>query len=216
MGFLERMRTMMKAQANAFVDAKSDPAKQLAQFISQIEDGMKQVTADLLTYKAHEKLLGDRVKSLDEQIVQWEKRAEGAVTAGDDALARQALVEKHRLETERTTVQAERAEQGQIAADMLKARRELVQQLTSLKLRQGTIAQGLAAARGKTSPLATQGGAFEAFDRVGDKLEDKAALDEVDLELDGAKEVQEASMDRRLKEGKAELELAALKEKMKK
>jgi phage shock protein A len=189
-----------------------DPTKEISLLIVQIEEGMKKVTADLVSYKASEKQMTAQHDALVAEGKNWEKRAMEAVRAGDDELAKKALAEFARVKTELGSLIRDRNEQAKIAADMLRSRRELSHKLESLKLRQGSIARNLELARtGGSGVVSTETEAFARFQRVEDRLEDDAAYAEVDaMDFDQ----KEAETSRRTKELGAEVELAALKAKM--
>jgi phage shock protein A len=190
-----------------------DPAKEIALLIQKVEAGMKSCTQELIQYKANEKQLGQRQQELAEKAQTWEKKAMDAVRAGDDELAKQALKEKGWAETELRSVRAERDEQARIAADMLRSRRRLVQQLESLKIRQGTIAQQINLGRGE-SPFDKSKGQFEKFETAENRVEDQAALIEVDAMDLSDEEMGRARLREQTKLLEAEGALADLKKKM--
>ena len=191
----------------------NDPAKEIALLISKVEEGMKSCTQELITYKANEKLLGQRQQELADKIQSWEKKAMDAVRAGDDELAKEALKEKGWAETEIRSVRAERNEQARIAADMLRSRRRLVQQLESLKIRQGTLAQNIALGRGE-STFDKSKGQFEKFEQAENKIEDQAALIEVDAMDLSDEQMKLAKLREQTRLIEAEGALAELKKKM--
>lgn len=191
----------------------TDPAKEVALLIAKVEEGMKSCTQELIQYKANEKQLAIRQRDLAEKVQDWEKKAMEAVRAGDDELAKKALKEKAWAESELRSVYAERNEQARIAAEMLRSRRQLVQQLESLKIRQGTIAQKIALGRGE-SPFDASKGQLEKFEAAENKMEDEAALIEVDAMDLGEQEVARAKLTQQTKLLEAEGALAELKKKM--
>jgi phage shock protein A len=216
MGILDRIKNTIRSTANAMVDKSTDPEKRVAQLIDDVEQGMKAATAELLQFKALEKQLTQRQKELIERHGEWEKRAMDAVRAGDDELAKQALAEQARTKRELAEVVAERNEQARIAAEMLQSRRQLKLQLDSLKVRQGTIAAKLAAGKGE-SALSTKSDAFERFERAENRLEDEAALKELDeLDMGGDQAIAEQRLREQTKQLQADALLAQLKEKMEK
>ncbi len=191
----------------------SDPGKEVALLIAKVEEGMKSCTRELVQYKANEKQLAQKHKELVDKAREWEKRAMDAVRAGDDELAKEALKEKGWAETELRSVRAERDEQARIAAEMLRSRRRLVQQLESLKLRQGTIAQKLALGRSE-SPFDASKAQLEKFEEAENRVEDKAALIEVDAMDLGDEQMNLARLREQTKLIEAEGALAELKKKM--
>jgi phage shock protein A len=190
-----------------------DPAKEVALLIAKVEAGMKSCTQELIQYKANEKQLEIRQRDLAARIEDWEKKAMDAVRAGDDELAKKALKEKAWAESEHRNVRAEREEQARIAGDMLRSRRRLVQQLETLKARQGTIAQQIAQGRGE-SPFDVSKTQFEKFEQAENRVEDQAALIEVDAMDMSDEQMNLARLREQTKLIEAEGALADLKKKM--
>lgn len=219
MGILQRLKDAVRASANALIDKAADPARKVDLLIGELEEQFKVATRELITYKATEKRLAAEAAALWARADEWQKRAEAAVLAGDDALAKEALVEKGRIVARRAQVERERAEQAEYAAALLRGRREVQNALTSLQLRKGTVAQNVAAARvGGDTVLETKGPAWDALARAEESIGQDAALAEVEaLVADPLAEgdaAVEARLRERLKETRAEEALAELKKKM--
>lgn len=219
MGVLSRIHEVLRTNLSSLIDRATDPAKQVELLIADIEEQKKAATAELIAFKATEKRLAQESAALAAKAADWQKRAEAAVLAGDDALAKEALVEKQRVLVQRAEVERDRGEQARYAAELLRGRRELEQALTSLKLRKGTLAQNLAAARaGGQTALSPSGPAFDALARAEEVIESDAALAEVDAMLgDPLAEgdaVVEAKLREQMKRAQADDALAELKKKM--
>jgi phage shock protein A len=220
MGLIGRISAVLSQKVNAALDASRDPAAQVDALIRDCQEHMKSATTELLGYKASEKRLGQKSTELAAEALSWRQRAEAAVLAGDDELARRALVEEQRVSAEHAEVEKERRELGAYAAELLRGRRGLVQRLAELELRKGTIAQNLATARaGGRSILSSEGGAWDALDRATARIDDDAALAEVDAMLGDPLAEGDALVEARLRESmkaaQAEAALAELKQKMK-
>lgn len=156
----------------------------LAGTIAEIEDARRAATGELIAFKAGEKVMAARASELAAEVTEWQGRAEEAVRAGDDGLAREALARRRWAIAELAQVQADREEQARIAADMLRSRRELDAKLAQLKLRADTVAVGLAAAQGET-PFATEGGAWDRFAEAERRIEEDAIVGELsEAEID--------------------------------
>src|SRR5215208_190393 len=104
MGLLGRISDVLKVKLNTVLDAARDPAAQVEALIQECKQHMKSATDELLSYKATEKRLGQRSGELAAQALSWRQRAETAVLAGDDALAREALLEERRVSEEHAQV----------------------------------------------------------------------------------------------------------------
>ena len=218
MGLVGRISDVLKQKVNAAIDAARDPAMQVEALIDECRQHMKSATEELLSYKASEKLLGQRSGELAAQAMTWRQRAETAVLAGDDPLAREALLEERRISDEHSQVERERREMASYAAELLRGRRALQQRLTELELRKGTIAQNLAAGRPGGSELAAEGSAWDAMDRAAARIDDDAALAEVEAMLGDplgeGDAIVEAKLRETMKAAQAEQALAELKQRM--
>jgi phage shock protein A len=219
MGILGRITDVLKQKASSVLDAAQDPAAKVETLLRECQEHMKTATTELVGYKANEKRLGQRSIELAASALSWRQRAEAAVLAGDDALARQALVEEQRVSAEHARVERERREMGAYAAELLKARRELAQRLQDLELRRGTITQNLVAAKaGGSSVLSASGDAWDRLANAEARIDDQAALAEVDAmlgdPLDEGDALVEARLRESMKQAQADDALAALKKKM--
>jgi|RhiMethySRZTD1v2_1073278.scaffolds.fasta_scaffold75478_2 phage shock protein A len=182
--------------------------------IDAIESSRREATRELIAFKAGEKLMAERARELEEEAATWQARAEQAVLAGDDDLAREALQRRGWAIAELAQLQEDRQEQASYAAALLRGRRELDAKLAQLKLRQGTVAAGLAAARG-ANPLAAEGPEWDRLAEAERRIEDEEAEGELgQAEIDQAELAQHEI--RELAKGiAADAALAELKRKMK-
>lgn len=94
MGLFRRISDIISANLNDFTDQFEDPEQMLKQAIREMEQTIDDVTQQLAKAMAQEKLLARELERNRQQVGQWDTRAQSAVEAGDDGLARQALVRK--------------------------------------------------------------------------------------------------------------------------
>jgi len=193
----------------------SDTSRELERLILELKERSKEATQELVRYKANEKQLADQCAGHQRRGEEWEKKAMAAVQAGDDALAKRALIERDRERTEAQKIERDRQEMGHYAAGLLKARREFDRKLAGLELKKGTLAAQLAAARtgGEGDPLRS-GKTFEELARLEGKLDDQAALDELDEMVLKDQGIDEVRLREQMKRAAVEDDLRALKEKM--
>jgi phage shock protein A len=152
----------------------------VAATIAEIEEARRAATAELIGYRAGEKIMTARAEELAAEAAEWQQRAEAAVRAGDDGLAREALVRRGWVIAELGQLRADREEQARMAARLLRSRRELDAKLASLKLRAGTVEAGIAAARsGGASPLATEGGVWDRLEEAERRIEEESIAAEL-------------------------------------
>ena len=221
MGIFGRMKRAVKSKANAAIDKAIDPAKEIDMAILELEEQQKQAIKDLISYKASAKAMEKDMAALEEKAKLWEQRAMVAVKKGDDELARQCLKERKQALTDLAKVKADRDEAAGYAIELNRSRKRVDTQLQVLKLKKGTMATQIAAARSGT------GNAFgfsnEVFERM-DKAEEKIDSEAIQAEVDAAMEGEElgTSLDAKLLAagadplagGSADDELARLKAKV--
>ena len=192
----------------------SDTASEIERLILELEERAKEATQELVRYKANEKQLAAQAVAHETRAAEWEKKAMTAVQAGDDDLAKKALVERDRERLEAQKVNRDRQEMAHYAGGLLKARRDFQRKLAGLQLKKGTLAAQLAVARsGGEDPL-RGGKAFEELARLEDKMEDQAALAELDELILKEQGVDELRLKEQMKRAAVEDDLKALKDKM--
>jgi phage shock protein A len=190
MGIFDRMGKVISSNVNALLDKAEDPKKSLELIVEEMKDQIRAARKELVDAVAAEKMLRKKVDDLDAESEKWEKRAELALKADDEKLAREALVQKKRVVGERDRAEAMRAEQRAAVLSMkselerMEAKQEELNAKTNTlaaQIRQskaGSGAEGLGAKPG--------GGAFAEFRRMEEQVEDQAAQASASRELDEA------------------------------
>lgn len=184
MGILGRLSTLIKSNLNEAIDSMQDPGKEIDQMVRDMEDYARQARAEVGRCIADERLLEKRLQTMDGEIGDWQKRAETAVQAGDDGLAKEALARKTEKETERGEVGKALQAQGVYGDQLTTALKALEARLQEVKLRQGTLRAKARSTRdgGALSPKTS---AFGEFDRMASKIDAVEAEAGLDAELSG-------------------------------
>jgi phage shock protein A len=193
-----------------------DPAKEIDQMVRDMEESARQARTEVAQCFAEEKRMQKRATDLENEAVEWGKRAEMAVRAGDDALAKEALRRKAEKEAERAETQKAVQEQGVYADQLTQALKALDARLADIKLRQGTL-RAKARANRKGSPLSPKTSAFDDFDRMAGRIDTVEAEAGLDEQL-GGRSAESAAAERKLNELAAQSSvddaLAELKKKL--
>jgi phage shock protein A len=199
MGILGRLSTLIKSNVNDLIDGMQDPAKEIDQMVRDMEESARQARTEVAQCLAEEKRLGKRIEGLDAEIASWHQRAETAVRAGDDTLAREALKRKGEKEAERAEAQKTLQDQGVYVDQLAAGLKALDARLKDVKLRQGTLREKARANKrggglgsGKTS-------AFDDFDRMSNKIEAVEAEASLGDEL-GGRSAESMAAERKLNE----------------
>jgi len=198
MGIFSRIKTGISSKANAVIDKAIDPAKELEMAILELEDGRKKALAELVSYKVTAKQLDADMEKHKAKAVEWERRAMLAIKAGDDDAAKQALREKKAAESEAVKIERDKHEAASYAIQLNKSRKDFETKLQLLKMRKGTLATQLAAAR---SPGGDAFGhdtsVWDRFAAAEDRIDSEAIASEVDAAMRG-EEVEAQAFDAKL------------------
>ena len=221
MGLFQRLGTLIKSNINDLISKAEDPEKMLSQVLvdmkNQLVEAKKQVAVAIGDEKRLKKQWDDQVQ----QAKEWERKAMMAVHAGDDALAKEALVRQK--EHEDLTTQFEQQWHLQKdAVDKLKDQlRNLNGKIEEAKRKKNILVARAKRAEAQKTIQATMAGlsdtsAFETFDRMAEKVEQAEAEAEAGVELAG--EMTGDTLQSRFKQlentGGADMALQELKAKM--
>jgi phage shock protein A len=203
MGIFDRMGKVISSNINSLLDKAEDPRKSLDLTIDEMASSLKQAKKEIVEALGVQKRLSKKVEELDHEVEKWEKRAELALKAADEALAREALKQKKRVIGERDRAEAMRAEQRGVVMTMKRELERMEHKHQELKSRKGTIATEMRRAKqGAGDPLSTSGGpgggAFDDFRRMEAKIDQQRSEADAYSELDAA-----------LQDGLSETELEA-------
>ena len=137
MGTFSRLRYVIAANVNALLEKAEDPEKLLRALIREMEDAgddARQAVAELLAEQAH---LDRVIERMEGEIAEWQERAEKAVSAERDDLARTALKARAELEEGLQAARDDRQQLGervgQLETDMNTLKTKLAEAKQKLK-----------------------------------------------------------------------------------
>ena len=186
MGIFSRIKGGISSKANAALDKAIDPAKELDMAILELEEGRKKALAELVTYKATAKMLDADVERHKAKAAEWEKRAMTAIKVGDDESAKVALREKKAAEIEVAKITNDKHEAASYAIQLNRSRKEFETKLAVLKMRKGTLATQLTAARAANGDVfGNDQGVWDKFKQAEDRIDSEAIETEVDAAMRG-------------------------------
>ncbi|MEE9156472.1 MAG: PspA/IM30 family protein [Gemmatimonadota bacterium] len=222
MGILSRLSTMIRSNLNDLIARAENPEKMLNQIIEDMRGQLAQAKQEVAVAIADERKLRRQVTDERDQNADWERRAKLALREGRDDLARQALLRSQEHEAHGHALE----EQWRAHASETEQLKDTLRQLSN-KIEEAKRKRNILIARQKRAQAQhriheTMAGlsdrsAFEAFDRMAERIEDtemKAlAAAEVDEELGGDSLEQEFA---RLEGGDIDIDrrLSSLKEEM--
>jgi phage shock protein A len=199
MGIFSRIKTGIASRANAAIDKSIDPAKELEIAIVELEDGRKKALAELVSYKTTVKQLDNDIEKYRAKATEWERRAMLAIKAGDDEAAKLALREKKAAELEVTKIEHDKHEAASYAIQLNKSRKEFDTKLQMLKMRKGTMATQIAAARAPGGDaFGNDSSVWDRFAAAEDRIDSEAIATEVDAAMRGEEAAAAQAFDAKL------------------
>ena len=188
MGFFGRLAQLIKSNLNDLISKSEDPEKMLNQVI--IDMGQQLVLAKKAVARAiaDEKRLQKQFQNEASVAAEWEKKAMMAIRAGDDALAKEALMRKK--EHDGLAAQfKDQWEKQKAATDKLKiALRALNHKIEEAKRKKNVLIARKRRAVAMKQIQETMSGlsdtsAFDTFDRMSQKIDQMEAEAEATSEL---------------------------------
>lgn len=219
MGILDRITRLVSSNVNAAIDKMSDPGKQIDQLVIEMEEQLRAARKEVQTALAQEKRQRQRCEALAKSSREWEERAERAVRAGDDNLAKEALARKAQIDGEGQEATNGLVEAQSYAERLTASLKQLEQRIVEVKLRKETLKAKARASKG-VNTLGSS--ALDQFDRLHAKVDAVDAEAELDEELaklrhEDAKSIEvERKLEEMSKSKDLDDRLAALKAKMEK
>lgn len=217
-GLFGRLRTAISATINDAVDSVSDPGQEIALMLDDLAAQIKQAEADHKQAVVDRKVMERKIEKLRNDEAAWQGRAEQALRAGDEGLARAALERKGELSEDLKHTQITVAEQSDLIVDMAEQIKQSKSKLRQLNLKRGSLmAQARAAKQERRGGGEFGTGAASRIDAIESKINELEALNEVSAEM-ADERVKEVSLEAKFAKldaaSEVDDELEALKAKM--
>jgi phage shock protein A len=218
MGIFSRFTDIINSNINNLLDKAEDPAKMVRLIIQEMEDTLVEVRSSSAKTLADKKELTRQVTRFENEVQQWQEKAELALSKDREDLARAALIEKQKSSDNAQTLSQDLMHTEEHITKLQSEISQLQDKLADAKSRQKTIIM-----REKTvnSRLKVKKNidsnkvddALSRFDRYERKIDDlEGQVESYDLGSKSlADEISELESD-----SKVDDELASLKAKMKK
>jgi len=206
MGIFSRLRTLISSNVNDMISKAEKPEKMLNQLIIDMQEQLLESKKAVALAIADEKKLERELTNQAAQSQEWEKKAMLAVKSGKDDLAREALLRKQ----EHDKAHAEYRKQWELQKESVERLKESLRELQN-KIEEAQRKKNLLIARAKRaeaqqkiqntiSSVSGNRSAFDAFDRMAQKV------DQMEAQADAAKELEDFSNNTNLEKRFAELE----------
>lgn len=188
-GLFSRMTDIVKSNINELLDRAEDPEKLIRQMIREMEEAVNKATASVGTAVANQKRLERQFHEKQSQSKDWQRKAERAVEAGEDDLARRALERRAVFEKAAQDLAPAMEESRQTATQLREQLRELKGKLEEARTREGTLMARHRAAEARKKLAQSISGlgadAFSSFERFEQRVETTEAEAEAHAEVAG-------------------------------
>jgi len=190
MGIFGRLATLIKSNLNDLISKSEDPEKMLNQIIldmnAQLVEAKKQVAVAI----ADEKRLHRQWQSEKAVAEEWHKKAMLAVRAGDDALAKEALLRKKEHEQLAKAFEEQWRKQAAAVTQVKAALQALNNKIGEAKRKKDVLIARNNRAKAMREIQKTMGAlqdtsAFDAFARM------EAKIEQIEAEAEAASELHE-------------------------
>jgi phage shock protein A len=165
MALLERVATLIRANLNELVDRAENPEKMIKQIILDMQNQFMQVKTQVAIALADLHLLEKKQQENKTREEEWMRKAQLAVTKGDDRLARAGL---------------DRAmSYRQLAADFVEQIEDQKSQVEVLKDALNALARKISEVEGQAEVLIAQHRRTRAVERAADASQKADSMDKV-------------------------------------
>ncbi len=194
MSILRKISTLFKSNINDMISRAEDPEKMLNQIILDMRNQLSRAKQEVASAIADERRLRSQGENEATQAREWEERAVLAVREGRDDLAKQALL-RQQEHAERARTLEETWRHQSVETEKLKgALRTLNERIEEARRKRNLLVAKQKRAQAQKRIHETMSGlsdtsAFEAFDRMAERIEDEErrslAASELSEELRG-------------------------------
>lgn len=139
MGIFSRFTDIINSNINNLLDKAEDPAKMVRLIIQEMEDTLVEVRSSSAKTLADKKELCRQVTKLEKDALQWQDKAELALSKDREDLARAALVEKKKSSESAQALLEELAHTDEHISKLQNEISQLQEKLTDAKARQKAI-----------------------------------------------------------------------------
>ena len=214
MGALSRMANVVRAEVNEVLNRIEDPKKMVRQMIWDMQAEVDDALAAVAHAIANERVLDRRLAQKRAEAALWTRKAEAAFDAGEEELARKALVQKVAVDEAISALQKARAE-AEVATKTLKDRAaDLKAKLATARTQQGVLALRMRASRARRDVAMVDVQARSRYDEFVDEVTRDEVAAEVYAEMAASDDGQLKEEFARLEQKqRVEAEIQALKEK---
>ena len=178
MGIFTKLSTVIKSNINDLISRAENPEKMLNQIILDMRDQLAKAKREVAAAIADERKLKAQLEDEVKQSRDWEHRAMLAVKEGRDDLAKQALMRQQEHAERATMLQQTWQAQAAETEKLKGSGRQLNDKIEEAKRKRNLLIAKQKRAQAQRRIHETMSGlsdtsAFEAFNRMADKIEEE-------------------------------------------
>jgi phage shock protein A len=220
MNAILRVANVIRAEVDEVLNKLEDPKKMVRQMVLNMEQALDDAIAAVGRAVANEKMLERQIGQKKEDSEQWGRKAEAAVEAGEEELARKALFQKVAVDEAVEALEQAHGEAQEVTGALKQRLTELKAKLESARLRQGALVMRKGAAQLRSDMREDAGilnsEAFSRFDQFCQDVAKEEVAAQVYAEVTGGGAPQlDEQFDRLEQKQRVEAEIQALKDKAK-
>ncbi len=192
MGIFDRFKRVVKSNLNDMISKAENPEKMLNQLIVDMNEQLIESKKSVASAIADEKKLERQMNQQLTQAKEWERKAVLAVKAEKDDLAKEALLRKQEFATLGTQYKTQWESQHDSVEKLKQSLRQLQQKIEEAQRKKNLLIARAKRANAQKRIQQTIGGmsdtsAFEAFDKMADKV------DKIEAEAEAYQELSDMS-----------------------
>ncbi|MFW6199138.1 MAG: PspA/IM30 family protein [Gemmatimonadota bacterium] len=194
MGIFQKLSTLIRSNINDLIARAENPEKMLNQIILDMREQLAKAKREVAAAIADERKLRAKLEEEANQAGEWEQRARLAIGEGRDDLAKQALTRQQEHSDRAASLERTWRAQAQETEKLKASLRRLNDKIEEAKRKRNLLIAKQKRAQAQRRIHETMSGlsdtsAFEAFDRMAEKIEESErrsiAAAEVDESLTG-------------------------------
>jgi phage shock protein A len=192
MGLFSRFKRAVKSNINDMISKAENPEKMLNQLILEMNEQLIESKKTVAAAIADEKKLERQMGMNREQASEWERKAMVAVRAGEDNMAKEALLRKQEYDNTARQYQTQWQAQHESVEQLKSTLRQLQQKIEEAQRKKNLLIARAKRAEAQKRMQTTMSSmadtsAFEAFDRMSEKVE------QIEAEVDAMREIEASS-----------------------
>jgi len=190
MGVISRLKTLVSSNVNDAISKAEKPEKMLNQLIIDMQEQLLESKKAVAMAIADEKKLEREVLNQEGPAQDWEKKAMMAIKAGRDDLAKEALMRKQECDNAASQYRKQWEMQKASVEKLKESLRELqnkieeAQRKKNLLIARAKRAEAQQKIQNTMSSVSGNRSAFDAFDRMAQKVDQMEAQAEATQELE--------------------------------